>query len=142
MDETENERWKRVMGDRYHLPNLTPAPPAKPSGNPMGIRAKPVREDAPKFRREYSAALTEGVKISVTMRTISGLGRYGSGELTQANGRWILFDPKRIADKILDPRLVPLVEAACEAIFDMDRDWLRTSTNEFTDEKGAVWRRA
>lgn len=140
MGETENERWKRVMGGDYRLPNLSPEPQA-PSGNAMGVRVKLKPEGRPRFERTYTAALTENVRIKITCRTFYGSNRSSSGELTQSNGRYVLFDPERVADKILDPRLIPLVEVACEAILSMDREWIRSRPSEFTDESGAVWRR-
>lgn len=66
-------------------------------------------------------------------------GRRFSGELTQPNGRWVHFDPERIADKIIDPLLVPLVEKAVRAVFALDKAFMDSRPDRFTDEKDRVW---
>jgi hypothetical protein len=81
------------------------------------ITVKDIRADAPKFARSYTVKLDDRATLRVTIKSF--LGRYSSGELTQPNGRWVFFDPDRIADKILDPVLLPLVERYCKIIRDM-----------------------
>lgn len=107
-----------------------------------GISIKAVREDAPKFKREYTAKLDDGRSIKVTMYTIWRGRRTSNGELTQRDGKWVLFDPERVAEKILDPALVPKINARVKEIFSLDRAFMHNQPGEFTDETGAVWRRA
>jgi hypothetical protein len=107
---------------------------------PSGMNVENVREDVPAFGRHYSAQLDDGRSIKVTMKTFMG-SRMCDGELDQAFGRWVLFDPHAIADKMLDPNLVPKVKAACEEIFALDRAYMASNRPEFVDEHGTTWRR-
>ena len=105
-----------------------------------GIHAQEVREDAPKFARKYRVALTEGRTMEITARNrYFGGGRDYSGEVDQPGGRWILFDPLRVADKIIDRDLVPLMERLIAAIVAADKAWSKSNQNRFTDDKGRVW---
>lgn len=99
-------------------------------------------EDNPEFKRIYKAQLDHRAHITVEARTWDYMGRRFSGELRQPNGNRIYFEPERIADKIIDPVLVPLVEACVRVIFDLDREFMRTAPNEFYDKKGRLWRLA
>lgn len=102
------------------------------------VKVKSIREDRPMFGREYSMPLDHR-SVKVTARSSSGLGRWLSGELTQSNGRWVLFDPDAIADKILDPALVPLVEKACREIMAIDDEFMASRPRSFVDEGGVTW---
>lgn len=115
------------------------APVAGPPPTPIAL--KEIPEDVPAFKREYTARLDHRAVIKIDARTWSRGRRYG-GELSQPNGRWVLFDPERIADKILDPALVPLVERAVREIVAMDEAYMATNPDRFTDEKRQVWVRA
>ena len=107
-----------------------------------GLRIIDKPEDRPKFAREYSAQLDHGRSIKITMRSAyTGNERYSSGELDQTGGRWVMFDPDKVADKILDPALVPLVEERCREIKRLDADFMRTHPSEFLDEAGHRWQR-
>lgn len=116
------------------------------SGLPtLSMSATLEPEDAPKFKRTYKAVLTKNAAITVSAyssyyRSI-GEKRYFSGELTQPNGRWVIFDPDRIADKILDPALVPLVEAAVDAAKVLDREFMASNPSSFVDERKDTWQR-
>jgi hypothetical protein len=105
-----------------------------------GITVVNVRNDAPRFKRQYKAKLDNRCVIEVVCDTF--LGRNFRGELTQPNGNHVYFDPKRIADKIIDPLLVPLVERACDEIEALDRAYMKSDPGEFVDERGVKWRRA
>jgi hypothetical protein len=102
------------------------------------MRIENVREDAPAFKRIYKGHLDARCSITVTMKTSYG-SRYKSGELTQPNGRWVLFDPDEVADKILDPVLVPLVQSFCDAAEVQDKAFIQSDPREFSDEHGARW---
>lgn len=102
------------------------------------------REDAPKFKRTYSRRIHERATIYVSARNWMPGWRpvdY-SGELRQPNGKWVLFDPESIADKILDRELVPLVEAAVKEIIALDKAFRASKPSEFVDENGTKWTKA
>jgi hypothetical protein len=105
--------------------------------NSLGIEVKADREDVPRFKRIYTARLDN--RATITIKASSFLGRNLSGELTQPDGRWILFDPDKVADKILDPLLVPIVEKYCDEIKRLDKEFMRGNPNSFIDEKGNEW---
>jgi hypothetical protein len=104
------------------------------------VNITPQREDRPEFKRVYQVAVGDGFKVEITMRTYS-FGRCDWSQLTQKNGKWILFDAKAVADKILDRELYPLVQAAVDQILALDRAYIATDPGEFIDDTGATWRR-
>lgn len=108
-----------------------------------GITVESIPADTPKFKRIYTAALQgrEKIQIKLTFKTYRYSGRRSDGELTQADNKWVLFDPERVADKILDPLLVPLVQQRCSEILELDAAFLKSKPGEFTDEEGTAWRR-
>ncbi len=109
--------------------------------SPQGdIHIEDVRQDAPEFKRLYTGKLDERARIKIDCHTFMR-SRMFSGELTQPNGRWILFDPEAIADKIIDPLLVPLVQGFVDQALKLDREFLASDPVEFTDENGRRWRR-
>jgi hypothetical protein len=134
----------RTPGERVDaaiVSEPTPPPERIPGPPPTAIAVKEVPEDVPEFKREYSARLDHRAVIKIDARTWAWGRRYG-GELTQPNGRRVWFEPERIADKILDPALVPLVEKAVRQIIAMDEAYMATKPDRFTDEKRQVWVRA
>lgn len=112
----------------------------KVSTTDSGVTIKTIREDRPKFKREYSAKLDDGRSIKITIYNSSGL-IFKNGELTQRNGKWVLFDPDRVAEKILDPVLVPKINERIREIFALDRAFRHNNPGQFTDEAGTVWQR-
>lgn len=110
------------------------------SGAPNGIKVTLGREDGPKLQRVYTARLPRGCRLQVKRWTGYG-GRYDVSNITQANGRWVLFDVERPADKILDRELLPDVERLCAEILRLDREFIASDPREFTDQQGHTWRR-
>lgn len=108
---------------------------------PTRIDVKDVAADTPEFRREYRARLNEHISIKVTLRNSYGGSRYDDSELDQNDGKWVLFDVHAPADKILDRELLPIVQQYCDAILQLDADFIRSDPSQFTDEKNRVWRR-
>lgn len=105
------------------------------------IKVKMEREDRPKFRRIYTTNISRGVLVEITWR--NGYGeRYSSGCLTQPGGRWVVFDPTAPADKILDPEILPIVEAVCRAAREMDQNFIAAKPAEYIDEGGVKWFRS
>lgn len=104
------------------------------------ISARQEPEDEPKFERIYTVRLPRSCSMKIRMKTF--FGRHAYGELTQANGNCVWFEPERIADRILDRELVPVIERYVREIFAMDRAFMANKPKEFIDEKGQRWIRA
>jgi hypothetical protein len=128
--------WQNLLRRKTGSITIVPVP----TGD---IKIRDVPEDTPKFKREYTAKLTKNATVTITMRTYFSFSskRDSSGELTQPDGRWILFNPDRVADKILDPVLVPLVKQYVKKIYEMDEAFIAGQPSEFTDEHKTIWRR-
>ena len=94
----------------------------------------------PEFGRIYGCEVLSGITITISARNMCS-GRYYSGELIQPGGRWVLFDPKKPADKILDRDLSPAIAVLCKRILELDWAWFKSNPAEFTDESGQRWRR-
>lgn len=97
------------------------------------------REDPPKFVRKYRATIIRGITINVTCRTTMFGDRDISGELSQSISKWIFFNPNDIAEKILDPQLVPIVTDFVKVVSAMDREFVKTGCESFVDIKGRKW---
>ncbi len=108
---------------------------------PTGLKIEDKPGDVPKFERIYSAELSNGRTIVVKCRTTYDGSRYKNGELDQPGGRWVLFDPDNVADKIIDPALVPLVQGRCDEISKVDKAFIASKPSEFVDDAGVRWRR-
>lgn len=104
------------------------------------ISVTDMHPEPPEFRRKYKTVVGDGFVVEVELRSWS-LGRLDSSTLTQKNGKYIFFDADRVADKIIDRELYPLVQAAVDEILILDRKFIASNPSEFTDEKGAVWRK-
>lgn len=114
-----------------------------PASTTGPITVKDIRADVPEFRREYTVMLPRDIAMKITIRSTyysySGYSLSTQGELTQPGGRWVLFEPERPADKILDRELLPSVEAYCDEILAQDRQFRHSKPGEFTDESGVIW---
>ena len=109
---------------------------------PSGISVMNIRGEEPRWARTYTARLSDRASVEVTATTYSRIsGRSFRGELEQPNGNRVWFEVERIADRIIDRELVPLVERAVGEILDLDRQYMRSERDEFTDESGKKWRR-
>lgn len=106
-----------------------------------GIHIENIRADLPRFERVYSVTLDTRATMKVTLKTYYKGSRYESGELTQPNGKWVLFEPRAVADKILDPVLVPKIQRCVDEIFALDKEFIASKPSEFTDGSGTKWRR-
>jgi hypothetical protein len=105
-----------------------------------GTKIENCREALAVFRRRYSKRLDTRAYVEVEAQTFLGSRRF-DGILEQPNGNQIRFDPARIADKIIDPTLVPLVATFCDQMFALDRAYVKSRPNEFLDSNGIRWRR-
>jgi hypothetical protein len=123
-------------------------PPAAHEAPTSHIVEKTQPGHEPQFTRVYTAQLNECAHITVTMCNhpwfVRKAQRYASGELKQPDvklpaGRSVSFDPRAIADKIIDPLLTPLLQRHVDEIFRLDAEFMRTEAGQFTDETGQVW---
>lgn len=105
------------------------------------ILIKEIREDKPEFKREYSVKLDGRAALEVEIYSRSYGGRSIWGTLTQPNGKYVLFRPEEIADKIIDPMLVPLVQKYCDRILAADRHFRDSEPQTFVDKTGQKWAR-
>lgn len=105
-----------------------------------GIEIKEHREDRPEFKRTYITTVGDGFRIEVSLRTWA-YGRMDSSMLYQKNGKWISFEVKAVADKIIDRELYPLVQSAVDEILRLDKEYMDSKPSEFTDDTGSIWRR-
>jgi uncharacterized glyoxalase superfamily protein PhnB len=102
-----------------------------------------VAENPPEFKRQYNVALTNGFRVQVTLYTTSyGERREYYSKVSQPDGRSMLFDVRRVADKIIDPTLLPFVQTAADQILAFDRAFVESRPNRFTDKSGVVWQRS
>lgn len=104
------------------------------------ITIKLAAESHPEFSRTYTVKLDNRATLKVEIKHYAHI-MIRSGELRQPDGRWILFDPSKVADKIIDPVLVPMVQAKVDVIYSLDKAFRASNPNEFTDETGTKWRR-
>jgi hypothetical protein len=107
---------------------------------PSGIQIANGREENPRFRRIYSAQVTDEVTIECEAYTM--YGRTWRGELRQRNGDTVWFEPERPAKKILDRDLVPLIVRRCEEMFELDRAYMASNRPKIKTESGEVWEKA
>ena len=107
----------------------------------IGIHIQETPPDPPAFERIYTASLNDQCSIKIRIHTFMH-DRMKHGELTQKNGRWVLFDPDAVADKILDPVLLPLVEKYCQEISQMDKAYIESNPASFIDDRGQKWIKA
>lgn len=106
-------------------------------GNP-DLQIDNIREENPQWGRRYVIRLDKRATLTVSTYTFLG-GRTVRGELRQPDGKYITFEPREIADKIIDRTLVPMVQAACDEILALDRAYISSNRQEFVDESGAKW---
>jgi hypothetical protein len=107
---------------------------------PTPIKVSDVRGDAPEFKRRYEVMLPRRIRMKVEMHTFMR-DRMDDSELTQADGKWVLFDVRSPADKILDREILPYVQQFAKEIIRMDAEYIRSRPAEFVDENGTRWRR-
>lgn len=108
---------------------------------PTGIQIKDLTADLPEFKRRYTAPVNDQVSLKIEIKNGYSGGTYEMSELTQRNGRWVLFEAKSPADKILDREILPTIERLCKEILEIDAAYRRSKPNEFVDASGVKWRR-
>ncbi len=104
-----------------------------------GIEIRNGREENPRFRRIYSARVTDEVSIECEAYTM--FGRSWSGNLMQRNGDAVYFDPQHPARKIIDRDLVPLVVERCNEMIASDNLYMKSNRPTVKSVDGTVWER-
>jgi len=110
--------------------------------NNIQIEDSPVA--VPEFKRAYSVHLPDNRILKLTYYdTHNILGIEKEGELDQAGGiisddRWVLFDPSNIADKILDPQLVPVIQQYVEQIEKIDNEFRKSNPMNLSTKLGRL----
>jgi hypothetical protein len=105
----------------FFAPTIWPEQDAKAEAEAEAfVASKSFPEEQPRFKREYSAKIIRGIQVKITADRGYGAVRY-NGELTQRDGKWVLFDPDRIADKIIDPVLLPEVTKVVDQMVAADK---------------------
>lgn len=105
-----------------------------------GIQIRSVRSDRPEFHRIYTASIDGGFTVKVEMRWFIG-SRFDNSELTQRDGKYILFDARSVADKIIDRDLYPKVQKVVNEILRQDKAFIASNPDQYTDETGVTWKR-
>ena len=111
-----------------------------------GITVSEANE-RPEFKRVYETTVTSrgmvfAIKIEARCWWFEQACERGyTANITQPDGKWVLFDPKSPAEKILDRDLVPLVEPVCDRIVAADKAYISAPPAEYTDVSGALWRK-
>lgn len=105
-----------------------------------GIEVKLTPEDPPEFERIYTTRISDQVSMKIrTKHAYSSIMYFG--ELNQTGGRWVLFEPERPADKILDRELLPLIEERCRQIIVADKAFRNAAPEIYIDTSGVKWSR-
>lgn len=106
------------------------------------IKIVDVLENEPSFRKCYSGTLSNNARIELeAQKGFSWKPRIWSGILAQPNGNRIYFDPSNIAEKIIDPQLVPLIQNFVQAAFELDQQFMESPRDTFVDKNNHVWKR-
>lgn len=98
-------------------------------------------EDPPNFARTYTASMGNGITLKIKLYTGMFGDRKDSSELDQSNGKWVLFDAKSPADKILDRELLPKVQQYCAELLRRDKEYMDSKPDRFKDRNGQIWQR-
>lgn len=112
-----------------------------PVQSPGNIAIENGNEDPPQFHRIYTGKVEGGSTIEVHMHTFLGT-RMQDGTLTQYNGKWLIFDPVAVADKILDAKIAEQTQAFVDKVFELDKEYIKNVPYEFIDSEGQRWVKA
>lgn len=107
-----------------------------------GVEVRDVPQDPPAFERVYVESISDNVTVRITMKSYS-FGRSDRfGELQQSDGKYVLFNIGRVAEKIIQAELVPHVERAVQHVLALDAAYMKSKPASFVDVHGTRWVRA
>lgn len=126
------------------LSMLLAGPALAQEAKPQEITAIDVRNEAPKFEREYRIKLNNFISMKITCKnseyaSLYPSGRACSGQLDQMDGKWVMFDPDSPADQILDKELLPSIRKFVAQIHAADIIFAHSAHTEFIDKDGKHW---
>lgn len=105
------------------------------------VKVQTVREDAPKFKRQYTAIVCGNIELELNIKD----GSYSwespreiSGWLKQPNRGYVSFDPESIAEKVIIPEVVEATMAFIKHAQKLDAEYVK-NLDKFVDEKGRTW---
>lgn len=105
------------------------------------VKVQTVREDAPKFKRQYTAIVCGNIELELNIKD----GSYSwespreiSGWLKQPNRGYVSFDPESIAEKVIIPEVVEATVAFIKHAQKLDAEYVK-NLDKFVDEKGRTW---
>lgn len=132
------------------VPTAAPSADLAAGHNLFDVHVETVRNDPPEFKRIYKTDLfytaADGKKVKIYLKitcrtTMFGDRNHSDGDLMQEDSRWVMFDPRNPAEKIIDRALVPLVIEACNQILEVDTVFINSKPAEFEDRQGVKWQR-
>lgn len=97
--------------------------------------------NSPEMKRRYTVQLTKGRWMEAEFRTQWNGKRDYSTFVYQSNSKWLLIRFDGIADQVLDPELVPLIEKYKTEMFRLDAEFIEIIPTEYTDKNGTTWLR-
>jgi hypothetical protein len=128
------------VGCKKEAPTVAPIP--------VGVQEGPVFIDqlVVSFHKDYTVALTDGrmLKVRATRTSYDTLYEDGvqfAAQVEQKDGKWVDFECSAIADKIIEPGLIPQLDKWCKLIHDPALLFWKDHypPREFTDDQGQVW---
>lgn len=105
------------------------------------VRVKTVPEDAPAFKRKYTAIVCGNIELEINIENGSfewSEPREISGWLKQPNRGYVSFDPESIAEKVIIPEVVEATIAFTKHAQKLDAEYVK-NLDRFVDEKGRTW---
>lgn len=105
------------------------------------VVTKDVPEDAPEFKRVYTAIVCGDIELEITIKNgwfAWSKPREISGYLKQPNRGYVSFDPENIAEKVIMPDVFEATEAFIGHAKQLDDEYVKT-LDRFVDDKGRTW---
>lgn len=105
-------------------------------------------EEVPKFNRVYKIPLISKPGLTMTVESRYLYGGYAGDKiyyfittLSQSDGSSIIFDPEKVADKVIDKTIIPEIIRIFQDIQQIDKEYRASRPPSFVDEEGITWNR-
>lgn len=134
--------WKKILGKKA-VPAVINEEASVEESVPVfhNVKVQTVREDAPKFKRQYTAIVCGNIELELNIKDGSyswETPREISGWLKQPNRGFVSFDPESIAEKVIIPEVVEVTRAFIRHAQKLDAEYVK-NLDKFVDEKGRTW---